>query len=196
MKIIVISYPNRYPNEASIINDLFKNGLDILHLRKPLYSKEAMCYLLDMINIEYHNRIVIHSHYDLYLNNIYDLNGIHLTKDSKNYINKYINTTSKVSVSTHSFEEVLLFKDKTRYMFISPVFDSISKENYKSNISIEKLKNNSYTNKLVALGGIQNINIESIKKLNLYGIALLGHIWKKDHEIENFKIIKEIVNCL
>ncbi|MCH4895615.1 thiamine phosphate synthase [Marinilabiliaceae bacterium JC040] len=196
MKIIVISYPNRYPNEASIINDLFKNGLDILHLRKPLYSKEAMCYLLDMINIEYHNRIVIHSHYDLYLNNIYDLNGIHLTKDSKNYINKYINTTSKVSVSTHSFDEVLLFKDKTRYMFISPVFDSISKENYKSNISIEKLKNNSYINKLVALGGIQNINIESIKKLNLYGIALLGHIWKKNHEIENFKIIKEIVNCL
>lgn len=196
MKIIVISYPNRYPNEASIINDLFKNGLDILHLRKPLYSKEAMCYLLDMINIEYHNRIVIHSHYDLYLNNIYDLNGIHLTKDSKNYINKYINKTSKVSVSTHSFDEVLLFKDKTRYMFISPVFDSISKENYKSNISIEKLKNNSYINKLVALGGIQNINIESIKKLNLYGIALLGHIWKKNHEIENFKIIKEIVNCL
>ncbi|MCT4601235.1 MAG: thiamine phosphate synthase [Marinifilaceae bacterium] len=196
MKIIVISYPNRYPNEASIINDLFKNGLDILHLRKPLYSKEAMCYLLDMINIEYHNRIVIHSHYDLYLNNIYDLNGIHLTKDSKNYINKYINTSSKVSVSTHSFDEILLFKDKTRYMFISPVFDSISKENYKSNISIEKLKNNSYINKLVALGGIQNINIESIKKLNLYGIALLGHIWKKNHEIENFKIIKEIVNCL
>lgn len=196
MKIIVISYPNRYPNEASIINDLFKNGLDILHLRKPLYSKEAMCYLLDMINIEYHNRIVIHSHYDLYLNNIYDLNGIHLTKDSKSYINKYINTTSKVSVSTHSFDEVLLFKDKTRYMFISPVFDSISKKNYKSNISIEKLKNNSYINKLVALGGIQNINIESIKKLNLYGIALLGHIWKKNHEIENFKIIKEIVNCL
>ena len=196
MKIIVISYPNRYPNEASIINDLFKNGLDILHLRKPLYSKEAMCYLLDMINIEYHNRIVIHSHYDLYLNNIYNLNGIHLTKDSKYYIDKYINTTSKVSVSTHSFEEVLLFKDKTRYMFISPVFDSISKENYKSNISIEKLKNNSYINKLVALGGIQDINIESIKKLNLYGIALLGHIWKKNHEIENFKIIKEIVNCL
>lgn len=194
MKIIVISYPNKYPNEALIINDLFKNGLEIFHLRKPNYSEADLCHLLDMIDTKYHNRIVLHFHYNLI--NTYNLRGIHLTKNSKQYLNKYLIKDLQISVSTHSFEEVFIFREKTKYMFISPLFDSISKKNYKANINIETLKNHSDINKLVALGGIQEKNIELIKDTNLYGIALLGYIWKENCEIDNFIKIKEIVNCL
>ena len=35
MKLIIITSPDFIPDEASIVTELFKAGLDLLHVRKP-----------------------------------------------------------------------------------------------------------------------------------------------------------------
>ena len=60
MKLIIITSPDFLPGEARILTELFKAGLDLLHLRKPeaeIYEVES---LLQEIPMEYRSRIVIH----------------------------------------------------------------------------------------------------------------------------------------
>lgn len=60
MKLIIITSPDFLLDEARILTELFKAGLDLLHLRKPeaeIYEVES---LLQEIPMEYRSRIVIH----------------------------------------------------------------------------------------------------------------------------------------
>lgn len=189
MKIIVISYPVKYQDEHIIINELFRLGLEIFHLRKPLYSAEDLSSLLDMIDTKYHNRIVIHTHYTLN----YKLKGIHFNSTSRNIIKKYKDYPIHKSLSCHSFKEIEEYANIMNYSFISPVFDSISKKDYKANIDLKDFKECAKTNKIVALGGIKDSNVKDLKEMNLYGIALLGYIWNSDKPIEAFKRIQKCI---
>lgn len=189
MKIIAISYPEKYKEEHLIINELFKNGLEIFHLRKPLWTAEQMTTLLDMIDANFHNRIVLHSHYQLREG----LKGIHFTKKSKHLIEKYKNTNIHKSISCHSFKETQEYAKEMDYCFISPVFDSISKKGYNANIDSEELRNNANRQKLVALGGINDQNISNLRDIKLYGAAILGHIWYSDDAIKAFNDIQKCI---
>lgn len=189
MKIIAISYPEKYKEEHLIINELFKNGLEIFHLRKPLWTAEQMSTLLDMIDANFHNRIILHSHYQLREG----LKGIHFTKKSEHLIEKYKNTDIHKSISCHSFKETQEYAKEMNYCFISPVFDSISKKDYKANIDLKALKDNAKRQKLVALGGINDENISKLRNTELYGAAILGHIWYSDNAIKAFNDVQKYI---
>jgi thiamine-phosphate pyrophosphorylase len=189
MKTIVISYPEEYKDEHIIINELFRNGLEIFHLRKPLYSADKIISLLDMIDAKYHKRIVLHSHYHLSEN----LKGIHFTGKTTHLIDKYKDVPCHKSISCHSIEEINEYSPCMDYCFISPVFDSISKKDYKANIDLIDLQKCNNINKTVALGGISSSNISALKGINLYGFALLGYIWNNENIIRAFK---EIQKCI
>ena len=64
MELIVISSPNMCKNEIQAINNLFENGLSILHLRKKI-DLESMRDLIRKIDSQYYNRIVLHSCFEL-----------------------------------------------------------------------------------------------------------------------------------
>ena len=76
MKLITITLPVFFEEEAEAITSLFDAGLEILHLRKPGASYEDMEKLLNKLPSEYLERIVTHEHFQLasFLN----LKGIHL----------------------------------------------------------------------------------------------------------------------
>jgi len=202
MRLLALSYPTEYKDEHAIINSLFENGLQIFHLRKPDWSLHQMTSLLDKIDARFHNRIIIHSHYEIC--NIspisnenqedsfkkYQLKGIHFTHKTKHMIEKYKDLDLHKSISCHSFEEIGQYQDIMDYCFISPVFDSISKKGYKSAISLDDLKENAKRNNLVALGGINSHNIDQLKDLKLYGIALLGFLWESDDVLRSFMKIQ------
>lgn len=187
MKLIALSYPSDYKDEHSIINTLFSSGLEILHLRKPNCNINQMISLLDKIDAKFYNRIVIHSHYELC--NDYSLKGIHFTHKTRHLIEKYKDSPIHKSISCHDFIEVLKYRDTMNYCFISPVFDSISKVGYRSNISLDELSNYSKETNLVALGGINSDNIQQVKQTKLYGAAILGYLWQS---IDVQKAFKEI----
>ena len=54
MKLIIITFPDFIPDEARIVTELFKAGLDLLHVRKPdadVHAVENLCKVL-LRNIE------------------------------------------------------------------------------------------------------------------------------------------------
>jgi thiamine monophosphate synthase len=67
------------------------------------------------------------------------------------------------------------------YVFLSPVFDSISKEGYRAAFSHEELLRASEAGlinaKVIALGGIDATTLPLLKPYKFGGIGVLGAIW-------------------
>lgn len=93
----------------------------------------------------------------------------------------------------HSLNELEDCEEKYDYAFLSPIFDSISKEGYKSNYDLKEIKKllKNRNEKIIALGGIDEDKIDAVKDLGFSGIALLGAIWQTENPLEKFKRIKE-----
>ena len=123
MKFIVITSPEFIPGEAFFIRRLFDCGLDILHLRKPGSSVTGCAQLLDALPAEVRRRIVTHDHFSLCGD--YGLFGVHL--NCRNPAVPSGLCPASVSASCHSVAEVRQRKTGCDYVFMSPVFDSISK---------------------------------------------------------------------
>ena len=122
MKWITITSPEFLSGEAIFIDKLFSQGLDLLHLRKPEASLEAYKQLLLQIPEQWHSRIVLHEHFELAEE--YKLHGIHLNRRYSVAPNAY---HGSISYSCHTIEEVITQKESKDYVFLSPIFDSISK---------------------------------------------------------------------
>lgn len=178
MKLIVVTTPTFFVEEDKIITTLFEEGLDILHLRKPetpaMYSER----LLTLIPEKYHKRIVTHEHF--YLKEEFNLMGIHLNSRNPKEPHDY---SGHISCSCHSVEEVKNKKHFYDYLFMSPVYDCISKEGYQSAYTPEELRQASkekiIDNKVMALGGINEGNIPEIKSFGFGGAVVLGDLWNK-----------------
>jgi thiamine-phosphate pyrophosphorylase len=188
LKLIVITSPDFINNEAWKINALFDVGLEILHLRKPKASKPEYVGLLNSVNSKYHPKIKIHEYFELTDN--YDLLGVHLNVRNPVYGRK---KEVKISKSCHSLEELHAI-DKYDYVFLSPIFDSISKEGYASNFPDEVLKETSgqgiINDKVIALGGIDKTTLPLIQNYAFGGAAVLGAIWNSENVVESFKQLK------
>lgn len=202
MKLIVVTTPTFFVEEDKIITTLFEEGLDILHLRKPETSAIYAERLLTLIPEKYHRRIVTHEHF--YLKEEFNLMGIHLNARNPKEPHDY---SGHVSCSCHSVEEVKNKKHFYDYVFMSPIYDSISKENYQSAYTAEELrmaaKEKVIDYKVMALGGITAENITEIKDFGFGGGVILGDLWNKfdacnDQDywglIEHFRKLKQIVD--
>lgn len=178
MKRIVITMPEFIPNEAKYIEQLFYAGIDLLHFRKPDSSIDDCEQLIQEINPKWYSKIVMHDHFKLCEK--YHLHGIHLNRRNHEIPEGF---QGSVSRSCHSLEEVIGNKDKFDYVFLSPIFDSISKQGYQHAFSNEVLNKAAQEGiideKVIALGGITDEKIPQLKAWNFGGAAFLGDIWRK-----------------
>ncbi len=176
MKWIVITSPDFLPGEAFFIDRLFCHGLDLLHLRKPGATAEACRRLLDAVPEKWHDRIVLHENFGLAKE--YRLHGIHLNRRCPQ---APVGFSGSISCSCHSIEEVAERKRMMDYIFLSPVFDSISKAGYEAAFSTEALRKaameKTIDSKVVALGGVTAANITQLREWHFGGAALLGDVW-------------------
>lgn len=195
MKWITITSPEFLSGEATFISKLFLQGLDLLHLRKPEASLEAYKQLLLQIPEQWHSRIVLHEHFELAEE--YKLHGIHLNRRCSVVPNAY---HGSISCSCHTIEEVITQKDSKNYVFLSPIFDSISKVGYHAAFSPTSLKQAAVENvideKVIALGGITANNIPLVKEWHFGGVALLGDIWKRMSDPQVDEYLKHIRTLL
>lgn len=202
MKLILITPSTYFVEEDKIITSLFEEGLDILHLRKPDSAPMYAERLLTLIPEQYHKRIVVHENF--YLKEEYKLKGIHLNSRTPNIPYSY---KGHVSQSCHTLEEVKECKKNCDYVFLSPVFDSISKLNYHSNYTPDEIrkahKSGIIDKKVIALGGIDEDNIRQVKDYGFGGAAILGALWNRfdtcndcDYTqlIEHFKKLKKLAD--
>lgn len=177
MKTIIITSPSIIQDEAIICNSLFANGLEILHLRKPGADQAVYEHFIRQIEPRYRNRIVIHDYYPLAAE--YQLHGIHLKSGkAKEYINY---PEHRISISCHSVAEINALPFRPAYCFLSPVFDSISKQGYNSRF-MELPDLSQLSVPVIALGGITPDKITSCRLACFEGEAALGYIWEKPEE--------------
>jgi thiamine-phosphate pyrophosphorylase len=191
--IIVITPEELIQNETDIINELFQEGLDLLHIRKPFISSEEMTDFIQKIDAKFYSQLVLHSHYNLA--KYFGISRFHFREiDRQNGL--YTSFTDKtISTSVHNIEAFNELRDEWEYSFISPVFPSISKKGYGENSNIlNEIKERQNSNvKLVALGGINENNINEVFDSRIDGVALLGAIWESDKAVQIFKKCKQNV---
>lgn len=178
MKLIVVTAPTFFVEEDEIITALFEEGLDILHLRKPetpaMYSER----LLTLIPEKYHKRIITHEHF--YLQEEFNLMGIHLNTRNPKEPHDY---SGHISCTCHSLDEVRNKKHFYDYLFLSPVYNCITKSGVTSSFTAEELrqagKSKIIDSKVMALGGITPGNILEIKDYGFGGAVVMGDLWNK-----------------
>lgn len=190
--LIVISSPTPVTKEASLINQLFDEGLSVFHLRKPDSSSQELVLLLQEIDPTNYSKIALHSHH--YLAKSFGINRLHYTEASRKQLSDTNLSEQKVehtlSTSVHNISDYKNLTDHFSYTFLSPVFNSISKPDYKAqNFDLTEADKNSSI-KLIALGGIDETNCNTAYDMGFDGIALLGTIWNSEDQITAFKKIK------
>lgn len=195
MKWITITSPDFLPGEAIFIDRLFSQGLDLLHLRKQDATLGAYKQLLLQIPRQWHEYIVLHDHFILAQE--FTLRGIHLNRRCS-LIPDAIRGT--ISCSCHTIEEVVTHKDSKDYVFLSPIFDSVSKTGYKGAFSPTLLKEaateNIIDDKVIALGGITADNIPLVRDWHFGGAALLGDIWNRMSDPQADQYLRHIRTLL
>lgn len=178
MKIIVITSPDKMPGEVSTICRLLDDGIDSIHIRKPDWSETQCRELIEAMPEQYRCQLVLHQYFELCEE--YHLKGIHL---NKRHSYPPVNHKGTISCSCHSLEEVIAQKPKMDYVFLSPIFDSISKRGYCSAFPISILKQAQSEGiidaKVIALGGVTYDKLPLLQKLSFGGGAMLGEIWNR-----------------
>jgi thiamine-phosphate pyrophosphorylase len=189
VQLIVITPETTANNETDIVNALFAYGLQKLHLRKPAATDDELRAYINLINPQYHNRIVLHQHFILVVEFL--LGGIHLSSHLRNdeLIKNGLKTLNHgtLSASFHTWDEVRREGGGYHYVFISPVFDSISKPAYKAAVPMEDVvsvkQSLSPCPAIIALGGVEASNIATLKQHCFDGGALLGAVWQAEDPI-------------
>lgn len=190
--LVVLTAPGIVQQESEIINRLFDEGLTCLHIRKPDWDDFQMEELINAIHSNFHRFIKVHGAYKLC--GRYNLGGIHLPEykreayQQKQLYVPVINTKEvAMSSSFHNLSDIKSCNLKLNYGFLSPVFTSISKENYKG----QGFRITKAPFRVMALGGVTPDKVSFAYNLGYSGIAVLGYIWNQNNPVQAFKNIKE-----
>lgn len=199
-ELIVISAPTLLKNEATLINALFDEGLDLFHLRKPEISLNDLLRFVDDIDYRYYERIVFPASTFMDYLPVSDISKkIHFFEYLRNETDRLVFDKLQqegriLSTSIHEIETYKNLPASFDYTFFSPVFDSISKQGYKAmgkeQLNIANIKRDI---KLIALGGINRFNCLKALEYGFDGIALLGAIWQDDSPVKAFRDIRNVV---
>lgn len=190
--IIVIAPEVDVPNEIETLIMLFQKGLDYYHLRKPYKTYQEHCDYLNLIDQQYHNRIVVHDFHRL-MNN-YNLKGIHFPeqkrRDCESNFEEHITTYNlkgkTISSSFHDPHVLADCKIPFTYHLLSPVFTSISKKGYDG----KGFNVNPIPKSIVALGGITTTTLHETFTLGYDGVGVLGAVWNNPDPVANFLAVK------
>ena len=82
-----------------------------------------------------------------------------------------------MSRSCHSLEEIDNSKEKD-YLFLSPVYPSISKPGYLPSFCLNDLKGK-VDGRIIALGGVTPKRLPELFEIGFGGAAMLGLIWEE-----------------
>lgn len=177
-RIGITSEVEVFREQERIINFIQSGYVNYFHIRKPSFSEQQMREYLAIFPNEVRQKLSLHDFHSLSFE--MGIGGIHINK--RNPILKEEYNEKRVSVSCHSIEQVKEWKERASYVFLSPIFDSISKKGYKSAFSFNELKkyfnDKILDNKVVALGGVTKDNIKKLENIGFSSCALLSDLWQ------------------
>lgn len=179
-----------------MLEDLFEAGLQAFHLRKPGASAAAVEAYLQAVPLQYHDRIVLHSHYELARR--YQVRGLHLPAHARATWTaqaRWRQLGHSLSTSFHGLEELRRHRRHYDYVFLSPIFDSLSKQGYGQAFALAELQEElrrlrqrgQYVPQVVALGGITAVNVAQVRAMGFAGAAVLGSVWQAADPVAAFR---------
>ena len=186
-QIVIITSPRFFPGEAEMLS-LLLGGLDCrVHLRKPGCTERQMRGLIEALPEEFRPELTLQDH--LSLAPEYGVGGVHPTSRFPVAPEGW---TGLVSRSSHALGEVAMCRDAD-YVFLSPVFDSISKSGYSSAFTDAQLRSApEIDGHVYALGGVRPEHFPLLAEYGFGGAALLGHVWRDCSPEGMRKVIEEI----
>lgn len=192
-RLIAITLPGYREYESREIVTLLDSGFERVHIRKPEWSNSEVLGLLNEIPREYHERLTLHQTPEIFGSLKgperpgFQLNGRHPVAPEE---------AGLLSVSCHSLEEATKASENPNigYQTLSPIFDSISKNGYRSRFRIEDMKD--IPRRTIALGGITPYKIPSLIKAGFDGAAFLGFIWDRIDRDGDFSFVDELISRL
>lgn len=151
-------------------------GRGTIHIRKPESSAAEVEGLLRDLCAAGADMDCFTLHYDEPLARRYGLGGVHLRGER---IAAGAGKGLRRSCSTHGWDEVERYGPVADYVFLSPLFDSISKAGYRSAVSLEEARSRLPLSegRVVALGGVCAENIAWARLAGFDGVASLGAVW-------------------
>lgn len=194
---IVITLPRVMEGEAEALMEICKEPCaPIVHIRKPESSEAEVERLLNRLKASGCDMSRLTTHYNEPLARKYGLGGVHLRGEE---LGKGAGAGLRRSLSTHSWKEVQQYAGRVDYLFISPLFDSISKPGYRSGLDPEEtfFRLAHHDGRIVALGGVSADTITQVERLGFNGAAVLGAVWSVDEgRIDVKKSLKIIACCV
>lgn len=193
MELILLSYPDIFEGETNIVSSLLNSYDFTFHLRKPKASPQELVDYLDKIPEQLHSKIILHQEIDVFLR--FNLKGMHFSGAGRKNALQLAKDVMK-GTSCHSISEIKSLGNTFNYVYLSPIFESISKPGYQGNLNREEIKTfleKPRQTKIHALGGIGNSNIEKLKNLCFDGLAVLGAVWTND-PLKNQNMIQSNFN--
>lgn len=208
--LAVITSPVAVPGEADYLEGLLEAGLEKLHIRKPADKKndrppgdkngdltpgDVRETLLERLAPRWSSRLVLHGGKDaVELARRYKVPQVHghwhrpWLDDGRPGI--------AVSASLHSWEEVReVPPGALEYVFLSPLFDSISKPGYLAGDGLLRRPAGVAPCRLIGLGGIDADTVGEVIKHGWDGAALLGYIWQQpENAVERFRSLKKVIS--
>jgi thiamine-phosphate pyrophosphorylase len=199
MDLYLITPPRASKDELSLARHFLECGLHKLHIRKPLYNEDDFRQYIISIPPAFHPRLVLHGVCSLV--NEFPSIGIHLRGEDRQNpaLVEQVRQMQPASLSTsfHAWEEIMEEGTSYDYVFISPVFDSISKQGYKAGIDLAghgrlkqwALQHEKQLPRIVALGGINATTLPLVQANGFDGAAVLGAVWESANPIASFEAI-------
>lgn len=203
MDFVVFSSPDKVHSEIQLVQKMFDEGLQTFHLRKPKFSTSELEEYMNSLSQRYHSRVILHTHHKLAKK--FKIKGIHLGhKHRKKTYNsnfkirllKFKHPSWVITRSCHKLRNLVEEAERYSYVFLSPVFESITKNTHSGNFSKRALQEITSNKKLkiYALGGIDETRIEEAFETGFTGVAALSSIWETERDpLEVFRAIQDKV---
>lgn len=183
MRLIIISPPGDFPDEPKVVRRILCRIPATFHLRKPGQTDGQLAGYLKRVPGAHHHRIMVHGH--PHLLSRFGLRGVHFTERQREGNLQGIRQLKqerpgcRLSSSFHRIADIAPNEGLFDSIFLSPVFDSISKPGYHAafdHADIQRFLSRTDHN-VVALGGIDARRIETAASLGFKGVAVLGAVW-------------------
>ena len=190
MKILVSDNKQKL-NETRTVKSFLSCESNLFHLRRYESLEEDVVTFLRSFSEEERKQIVLNHHH--FLASEFGINRLHFSEKDRieigdEKLGKLHSLGFILSTSVHTVEDFEKLTSVFEYAFLSPVFDSISKENYKA-VTFD-LANIRKDIKLIALGGVTIENFNEALNLGFDGVAFLGGVWKQENPNE---IVRNLV---
>ena len=191
---ILLSSPYIIHKDIITVKSFLIKDDNIFHLRRYESSEHEVVAFLSSFSEEERKQIALNHHH--FLASEFGINRLHFSEKDRieigdEKLEKLHSLGFILSTSVHSVDDFQKLNSVFEYAFLSPVFDSISKENYKA-VSFD-LKEVRKDIKLIALGGITIENYKEALNLGFDGVGFLGGVWDQENPL---RCVNQLISLL